>query len=333
MARLPTPGGDDGAWGSVLNDFLSQAHNTDGSIKTATGSRLGGIQLAGDLGGTALAPTVPALNTHIAATTSVHGIPNTANLETISGSQAKVDSHTADTTDAHGASTISYDNSVSGLTATQVQGAIDEVFSAVGSSTQNTQTGTTYTLALSDAGGIVEMDNTSSNTVTVPDNASVAFPVGTVIEVNQLGAGVTSVVSAGGVTVRNAGELDSQYKRAVLRKRATDEWIMYLQVDRLIIPRNVTVNYTLSTGDAGRVIEINSATPVIVSVPPDATIDFPVGTHMEVFQRGTGTTTISPGGGVTILKGSSTFDLIGQYSTVGLRKRAANEWVLGGELA
>ncbi|SRR6266568_3650538 len=33
MARLPTPGKDDGTWGTVLNDFLSQAHNADGTLK------------------------------------------------------------------------------------------------------------------------------------------------------------------------------------------------------------------------------------------------------------------------------------------------------------
>lgn len=33
MARLPTPGSDNGTWGTVLNDFLAQAHNTDGTIK------------------------------------------------------------------------------------------------------------------------------------------------------------------------------------------------------------------------------------------------------------------------------------------------------------
>lgn len=33
MARLPNPGSDDGTWGTILNDFLSQAHNSDGSIK------------------------------------------------------------------------------------------------------------------------------------------------------------------------------------------------------------------------------------------------------------------------------------------------------------
>lgn len=37
MARLPSPGGDDGTWGQVLNDFLAVEHNDDGSLK-ASGS-------------------------------------------------------------------------------------------------------------------------------------------------------------------------------------------------------------------------------------------------------------------------------------------------------
>jgi hypothetical protein len=35
MARLPTPGSDDGTWGDILNDFLSQEHNADGTLKNA----------------------------------------------------------------------------------------------------------------------------------------------------------------------------------------------------------------------------------------------------------------------------------------------------------
>lgn len=33
MARLPQPGGDDGSWGSILNDYLSQSLNADGTLK------------------------------------------------------------------------------------------------------------------------------------------------------------------------------------------------------------------------------------------------------------------------------------------------------------
>jgi len=33
MARLPIPGSDDNVWGSVLNDFLSQVHDSQGQLK------------------------------------------------------------------------------------------------------------------------------------------------------------------------------------------------------------------------------------------------------------------------------------------------------------
>jgi len=58
---------------------------------------------------------------------------------------------------------------------------------------QNLQTGTSYTLVLSDAGKIVEMNNGSANTLTIPANSSVAFPVDTRIDIIQYGAGATSV--------------------------------------------------------------------------------------------------------------------------------------------
>jgi hypothetical protein len=67
MARLPISGQDSGTWGDVLNDFLAQAHASDGSLKQsavtaalsdATTSSKGIVQLAGDLGGTAAAPTI-----------------------------------------------------------------------------------------------------------------------------------------------------------------------------------------------------------------------------------------------------------------------------------
>lgn len=35
MARLPIPGSDDGTWGGILNDYLEQSHNADGSLKAS----------------------------------------------------------------------------------------------------------------------------------------------------------------------------------------------------------------------------------------------------------------------------------------------------------
>jgi hypothetical protein len=89
----------------------------------------------------------------------------------------------------------------------------------------NTQIGN-YTLAISDADGIVEMNAATLTTVTVPPNSSVPFPIGTMIGVYRMGVGAVSVAGAGGVVVRNAGSLFAQFSEASLRKRATDEWVL-----------------------------------------------------------------------------------------------------------
>ncbi len=92
----------------------------------------------------------------------------------------------------------------------------------------NSQSGTTYTLVLGDAGLVVELNNASAITLTVPANSSVAFPVGTVLELYQQGAGQVTVAAAGGVTLRAPGGAKTrvQYSTVSLRKRATDEWVV-----------------------------------------------------------------------------------------------------------
>ncbi|HSX35819.1 MAG TPA: hypothetical protein VLH84_02685 [Patescibacteria group bacterium] len=66
MGRLPNPGGDDGVWGAVLNDYLTVEHNADGTHQVvvnpdATTTSKGKVQLTADFGGTAGAPTVTGL--------------------------------------------------------------------------------------------------------------------------------------------------------------------------------------------------------------------------------------------------------------------------------
>jgi len=86
-----------------------------------------------------------------------------------------------------------------------------------------------YTLALADASKVVEMNLGSANNLTVPTNASVAFPTGTQITVVQYGAGQTTLVAASGVTLRSSNgwlKLNGQYAGATLVKVATDEWYL-----------------------------------------------------------------------------------------------------------
>lgn len=93
-------------------------------------------------------------------------------------------------------------------------------------SPENAQTGTSYTLVLADAFKLVTMGNASANALTVPPNSSVAFPVGTRIDVGQDGAGQTTIVADSGVTIRTPETLllRKQWGKATLIKRATDTW-------------------------------------------------------------------------------------------------------------
>jgi len=93
----------------------------------------------------------------------------------------------------------------------------------------NNQTGTTYTFALSDAGKFCTFSNASAQTVTVPPNSSVAFPVDTQIEVCQLGAGKVTLAQGAGVTIYSQGSnksLAAQYAGAILQKTGTDTWVL-----------------------------------------------------------------------------------------------------------
>jgi len=87
-----------------------------------------------------------------------------------------------------------------------------------------------YPLVLSDADKLVEMNVGSANNLTVPANASVAFPIGTQILVAQYGSGQTTILADTGVTIRSAGgrlKLTSQYSGCTLVKIATNEWYCF----------------------------------------------------------------------------------------------------------
>jgi len=91
----------------------------------------------------------------------------------------------------------------------------------------NAQTAS-YTLVLADKSKVVEMNVVSANNLTVPLNATVAFPVGTQIHIVQVGAGQTTVVATGGVTINSTTTLKTraQWAAATLIKRAENTWVL-----------------------------------------------------------------------------------------------------------
>ena len=95
-----------------------------------------------------------------------------------------------------------------------------------------------YTLVLGDAGKLLY--SLVSPTVTIPTNASVAFPIGTRIDIGQLGATTANIIfvtPASGVTL-NGATTSSQFDRGAyqmgsLIKIATNEWLFLKSVDEL----------------------------------------------------------------------------------------------------
>jgi hypothetical protein len=89
-----------------------------------------------------------------------------------------------------------------------------------------------YTAVLANNGQVVTMNNASANTFSIPTNASVAFPVGTQINVLQIGAGQTTIqaVTSGTTSILSTGaaaaapKLRVQYSMATCIKAATDTW-------------------------------------------------------------------------------------------------------------
>jgi len=86
-----------------------------------------------------------------------------------------------------------------------------------------------YTLYdLAERDDLIEMGSASAITLTIPANSSVAYPIGTSIDILQTGAGQVTIAGAGGVTVNSTPglKLRAQWSSATLFKRATDTWVV-----------------------------------------------------------------------------------------------------------
>jgi hypothetical protein len=100
--------------------------------------------------------------------------------------------------------------------------------------TLNDQTAT-YTAVLTDnRNKLVRMNVSTANDFLIPTNASVAFPVGSVINVTQLGTGATTIkaVTSGTTTITSTGgtstapKLRARYSAATCIKVGTDTWLV-----------------------------------------------------------------------------------------------------------
>ena len=96
----------------------------------------------------------------------------------------------------------------------------------------NAQTAS-YTFALTDANNtLVTINNASANTATIPPNSSVAFPVGTILNLAQTGAGQTTITQGSGVTITSTGAVATapktrvQYSACSAIQTSANNWLV-----------------------------------------------------------------------------------------------------------
>lgn len=91
-------------------------------------------------------------------------------------------------------------------------------------------------------------------------------------------------------------------------------------------------DYTLVLNDLGKLVDMDKATAVVLTIPKNSVVAFPIGTSISIRQKGVGQVTITPiDGDVTInnMDGLITTD---QYAVAGLIKIAENTWTAFGAL-
>jgi len=115
------------------------------------------------------------------------------------------------------------------FTANQILTAAEQNALATAMIAINAQTGASYTTVLTDDGKLITVSNASANTLTIPPNSSVAYGIGTQINIAQLGAGTVTITAGAGVTLNSAGtklKTDAQYAVATCVKTDTNTWFV-----------------------------------------------------------------------------------------------------------
>lgn len=145
--------------------------------------------------------------------------------------------------------------------------------SAFNQKTINTQSGTTYTLVLTDQGGVITTSNASAVTVTIPPNSSVAFATGTIIDFVNLGAGTLTIAAGAGVTVNGTITALAQYGFTSIIKTGTNTW-SYMPPGGFPASATATVDTAQSTTSTsftdlatpGPAVTITTGTKALVTI-------------------------------------------------------------------
>ena len=351
--------------GSVTSAKIANGTIVDGDISSTAAIAQSKIaDLTTDLAAKALDAD---LDAHTGATTSVHGIVDTSQLETQTGAQAKADNaltaaeqytdtHIAITTNVHGIAdtaqlallnaanqtftgnmevdgnlvvdgdlTVNGTNFSASATSIVIEDNLVQLAHQNSANTVDLGLVVAYNDGSAKHSGIVR--DVSANKwklfkgVTTEPSTTVDFTQGSLddLQVNNLDA--VAITASGAITASSSGVV------------FTDGAQIKQGVPSITPIVEKTANYTLSAlTERDTLIEVNhtGGTAVTITVPSDSTVNYPVGTSIDILRTNTGEVTIA-GAGATI-NATPGLKLRAQWSSATLFKRGANSWVLFGDL-
>ena len=107
-----------------------------------------------------------------------------------------------------------------------------------------------------------------------------------------------------------------------------DEYFVKLLPDTI----SKTNAFTLSLNEADAVVLCTKASAILVTIPPESSVDIPIGTTINFVQLGAGNLVFKEGVGVTLNSKLDSIATGGAYSWAALYKRASNKWILYGDI-
>jgi hypothetical protein len=247
------------------------------------------------------------LSTHGSDTTNIHGITDTANLVYTNDARLSDERTPSDysVTDAKIGTNGLSQSSIVNLT-TDLAAKADLVSPELsGTPTAPTATAGTNTTQIA-----------TTAFVETAVAALVASAPETLNTLNEIAAAINN---------------DADFATTIVADLATKITQEDLDTASLVNFNAKTSSYTLALSDNTNLVEMDSSSANTITVPSDSAVAFPVGASVDIFQRGTGQTTLVAGSGVTLLY-TPGLKLRARYSAATAIKRSANTWIVTGDL-
>jgi hypothetical protein len=90
--------------------------------------------------------------------------------------------------------------------------------------------------------------------------------------------------------------------------------------------------YTTVLGDDGKLVTCDNGSAIALTIPPSSSVNYGIGTQINIMQLGAGVVTITAGAGVTLRSAGSKLKTNGQYAVATCCKIATDTWVVIGNL-